>query len=142
VITWVDDQCRDWGAHKRYLACGVNGYPAINTIGRLITEGFGAGQMGLGSFTARIPIRDDPANYAIVSVALQRMAATHEMEWPHRIVYAHYFYLGKAKQKAPDLGLKLRQYWQHLHAAHAFIAACEVNVPRGEDSCAQEFACA
>lgn len=137
MIAWVDSHCRDWGAHKRWLEYGEHGWPPLTIIGRIMTEGAGAGQ---GSYRARIPIKDDPPNYTSVNIALQRMALTKGMYVPARVVEAHYVFGGKAKEKAPKLALSVRQYWQLLHAAHAFIAACDV--PRDEEVCAQNRACA
>jgi hypothetical protein len=141
MIAWVDEQCRAWGAHKRWLVTGShNGYPPIAVIGRLIIEGPGAGER---MFTQRIPIKDDPLAYTLVSVALAKMAETHEMEAPYAVVWAHYFFAGHAKNKAPRMDLALRSYWQHLHAAHAFISACEPgDVSRELKSCARNIACA
>lgn len=141
MIPWVDEECRAWGAHKRWLVYGTHdGYPSLSMLGKLIKEGPGACS---GSFATRVPIKDDPLAYTLVSVALARMAETHEMEEPYAVVWAHYFFAGKAKAKAPDMGIALRSYWQHLHAAHAFIAACEVgDVSREIKSCARNLACA
>lgn len=141
MISWVDEQCRAWGAHKRWIVNGShNGWPPKAVLGRLIEEGPGAGER---IFVARIPIHDDPLPYTLVSVALMRMAETHEMEDPYAVIWAHYFFGGHAKTKAPQLGLPLRTYWQHLHAGHAFISATELgDVSRELKSCARNLACA
>lgn len=120
MIAWVDDYCRTWGAHKRWvLSAPDQGWPERSVLGRLIEEGPGAGHE---SFTSRSPVRDPPEPYTLVSVALQRMAATHEMGKPIEVIHAHYLLPERAKQKAPKLGLTVRQYWNLLHAGHAFIA--------------------
>lgn len=130
MISWVDEECRTWGAHKRWLISGdSDGWPERSILGRLIAEGPGAGHE---SFTSRVPMKDPPVAYAAVSHALQLMALTHELEKPIQIVHAHYVDYGRAKQKAPLLGISLKQYWNMLHTAHAFIAGC--NVPR-ETAC-------
>ena len=69
-----------------------------------------------------------------VNLALQRMAMTHELEQPILIMREHYIEPGRAKQKAPKLGVSMKQYWLLLHTAHAFIAGCQV--PR-ETACTQ-----
>jgi hypothetical protein len=129
MIAWVDEQCRSWGAHKRWLVYGEHGWPPRSILGKLIEEGPGAGE---SVFVARVPIHDDPPAYTAVNVALQKMAETHEMYTPWIVVHAHYVVGGKAKTKAPDIGVSLPQYWRLLHAAHAFISACDV--PRESDS--------
>jgi hypothetical protein len=141
MITWVDEQCRAWGAHKRWLVYGAhNGWPPRTTLGRMIEEGPGAGEQ---MFKPRLIVHDDPLAYTLVSVALARMAETHEMEEPYAVIWAHYFFPGRAKSKAPTMGLAMRAYWNHLHAAHAFISACEPgDVSRELKSCAQNLACA
>lgn len=138
MITWVDDQCRTWGAHKRWIVYGShNGYPPKSLLGKLIEEGPGAGER---LFVPRVLVSDDPLAYTLVSVALFKMAETHEMEAPYAVVWAHYFFASKAKEKAPKLGMPLRTYWQHLHAAHAFISATEVgDVSRELKSCARNI---
>jgi hypothetical protein len=137
MITWVDEECRSWGAHKRWLIWGKEGWPERSILGRLIAEGPGAGHETFGS---RVPVKDPPVAYASISHALQLMALTHELEKPIQIVHAHYVDYGMAKQKAPKLGVSLKQYWNMLHAAHAFIAGC--NVPRETDSCTRSRHCA
>lgn len=141
MIPWVDEQCRAWGSHKRWLVYGThNGYPPLTLLGKLIREGAGACSR---TFAPKVLVSDDPLAYTLVSVALMKMAETHEMEEPYAVVWAHYFFAGRAKRKAPDMGLALRSYWQHLHAAHAFISACEVgDVSRELKSCARNLACA
>lgn len=129
MIAWVDDHCRTWGAHKRWLTFGQHGWPERSLLGKLVAEGPGAGE---GSFVARIPIKDAPPNYTAINLALRKMADTHEMEKPWLVIHAHYVFAGHAKSKAPILQISLPQYWQQLHAAHAFISACDV--PRGTDS--------
>lgn len=120
MISWVDEACRSWGAHKRWvLSAPDQGWPERSILGRLIDEGPGAGHCEAGS---RVPIKDAPEPYVLVSVALQRMAATHEMGKPIEVIHAHYLLPERAKQKAPRLGLTVRQYWNLLHAGHAFIA--------------------
>jgi hypothetical protein len=137
MIPWVDDYCRDWAAHKRWLEYGEHGWPPMSMLGKLMEEGAGAGH---GTFGSRILAKEDPPHYSTVNLALQRMQATRGMYTPWQVVHAHYVFGGKAKQKAPKLSLSLRQYWQQLHAAHAFISAC--NVPRVDESCARISACA
>jgi hypothetical protein len=141
MIAWVDNNCRQWGAHKRWLVYGThNGYPPLSILGRLIIEGPGAGEH---MFRPRVLVSDDPLAYTLVSVSLAKMADTHEMEEPYACVWAHYFFAGRAKNKAPAMEMPLRSYWQHLHAAHAFISACEVgDVSRELKSCARNLACA
>ena len=119
MIPWVDDYCRAWGAHYKWVQTGDQGWQPRSTLGRLIEEGPGAGHSEFGS---RVPIKDPPEPYTLVSVALQRMAATHEMGKPIEVIHAHYTQRGVAKQKAPLLGVSVKQYWNLLHAAHAFIA--------------------
>lgn len=141
MIDSVDTQCKTWGRHKRWLVYGThNGYPPLSILGRLIQEGPGAGE---GTFKPRIFVSDDPLEYTLVSVALAKMAATHVMAEPYAVVWAHYFFGGKAKAKAPQMGLALRTYFQHLQSAHAFIIACEPgDVSREIESCARNLACA
>jgi hypothetical protein len=142
MIAWVDEQCRSWGAHKRWLEYGQSGYPPLSILGKLIEEGPGAGS---GTFSGTVPVRDDPPSYRAVTLAMRKMADTHEMGTPWAVTHAHYFFAGFAKSKAPKLGLTLRQYWQHLHAAHAFISACDFphfdredrDVPRSTEACAR-----
>jgi hypothetical protein len=124
MIAWVDEACRSWGSHYRWILKGEDGWPERSILGRLIDEGPGAGHVALGS---RVPIKDPPEAYALVSVALQRMAATHELGKPIEVIHAHYLKPGYAKQKAPSLGVSVKQYWNLLHTAHAFIAG---SVPR------------
>lgn len=136
MIAWVDDQCRAWSAHYRWILTGEDGWPERSMLGKLIDEGYGAGQ---GAFTARVPIKDPPEKYTNVSIALQRMKDLH-MDKPVQIVYLHYLVRGKARNKAPDLGVSVPQYWNILNTAHAFIAG-SIDVPRGalsrlEISCA------
>jgi hypothetical protein len=78
------------------------------------------------------PIKDPPEAYTLVSVALQRMAETHSLEKPIQVLQAHYVLNGKAKEKAPWIGVSLPQYWNHLHTAHAFIAGAGCWVPKRE----------
>lgn len=131
MIDWVDQKCRDWGAHKRWLIHGKDGWPERSTIGRLMDEGPGAGHETFGS---QVPIKDPPVAYTLVSIALQRMALTRGMERPIKVVHAHYADYGHAKIKASQLGVSLKQYWNLLHAAHAFISA--IDDPR-EPVCTQ-----
>ncbi len=141
MINWVDDQCRAWGAHKRWLVYGDhNGYPPLSLLGRLILEGPGAGER---NFRSRELVYDAPEAYVLVQCALSKMAATHQMAAPYAVVWAHYFFAGRAKSKAPMMDMPLRTYWQHIHAAHAFIIACEPgDVSRELESCARNLACA
>jgi hypothetical protein len=141
MIAWVDDQCLAWGRHKRWIVYGShNGYPPLSILGRLIIEGPGAGER---LFTPKVLVSDDPLPYTLVSVALNKMAETHEMEEPYAVIWAHYFFAGYAKKKAPDMGMALRTYFQHLQSAHAFIAATEVgDVSRELKACARTLACA
>src|SRR3954468_4725863 len=141
MITWVDENCRAWGAHKRWLVYGThNGWPPLSILGRLIVEGPGAGEQ---MFKPRVLVSDDPLAYTLVSVALQKMAETHEMEEPYAVVWAHYFFAGHAKTKAPKMNLPLRRYWDLLQSAHAFISGTEVgDVSRELKSCARNIACA
>jgi hypothetical protein len=130
MIAWVDEACRSWGAHKRWvLSAPDQGWPERSILGRLIDEGPGAGHETFGS---RVPVRDPPEPYVLVSVALQRMAATHELGMPIQVIEAHYLWDGRAKQKAPKLGVSVKQYWNMLHTAHAFIAG--MAVPRETDA--------
>lgn len=121
MIAWVDEQCRAWGAHKRWVVSAPNqGWPERSVVGRLMDEGPGAGHESFGS---RVPIKDPPEPYLLVSVALQRMAATHEMGKAIDVIHAHYLIPSeRAKQKAPKLGMSVKQYWNLLHVAHAYIA--------------------
>lgn len=135
MIAWVDEQCRSWGAHKRWLMFGSHGWPERSLLGKLVAEGPGAGQ---GSFVARIPIKDSPPSYTAINLALVKMADTHEMEKPWLVINAHYLFGGHAKAKAPILQMSVPQYWTQLHAAHAFISACDV--PRETDSSIQKTA--
>lgn len=141
MIGSVDNQCQTWGRHKRWLVNGAhNGWPPLSLLGRLIIEGPGAGER---MFKPKVLISDDPLDYTLVSVALQKMADTHEMEAPYAVVWAHYFFAGYAKQKAPMMQLELRRYWDHLHAAHCFIIACEPgDVSRELKACARTLAIA
>lgn len=134
MIIWVDEECRSWGAHKRWMRHAQDGWPERSILGRLIEEGPGAGHT---AFTSRVPVTDPPEAYTAVNLALQLMALTHELEKPIQVIHAHYVDYGKAKQKAPSLGVSLKQYWNLLHTAHAFIAGC--NVPR-ESSCTRNIA--
>lgn len=137
MIGWVDEQCRAWGAHKRYLTYGQHGWPERSVLGKLIAEGPGAGE---GTFVPRIPIKDAPVNYTAINLALRKMADTHEMEMPWIVVHAHYVFGGKASSKAPILKISVPQYWRQLHAAHAFIVACDV--PRETKPYTHDLACA
>lgn len=147
MIPWVDDQCRAWGAHKRWLLTGDDdGWPERSPLGKLIEEGPGAGH---GSTIARMPIKDPPVAYRFVTIALTRMAATHELERPIEVVGMHYLLRGKARGKAEELGISTKQYWTLLHTAHAFMAgyaslldAMEgcADVPRGEVCTLERFA--
>lgn len=119
MIPWVDEQCRAWGAHRRWMLVAQDGWPEKSILGRLIEEGPGAGHESHGS---RMPYREPPEAYTLVSVALQRMAATHELGKSVDVLKAHYLLDGKAKQKAPWLGLSTAQYWAMLHSGHAAIA--------------------
>jgi hypothetical protein len=141
MISSVDEQCRAWGRHKRWLTNGShNGWPPLSLLGRLIIEGPGAGER---IFKPKVLISDDPLDYTLVAVALQKMADTHEMEAPLSVVWAHYYFAGVAKNKAPMMNLPLRTYWSHLHSAHSFIIACEPgDVSRELRSCARNIACA
>lgn len=129
MIAWVDEVCRDWGAHKRWIMHGTGGWPEKSILGRLIEEGPGAGHETFGS---RVPIKDPPEAYVLVSVALQRMAATHELGKPIEVIHAHYTKNGKASSKAPELGVSVKQYWNLLHTAHAFIAG--MATPKEEEA--------
>jgi hypothetical protein len=120
MIQWVDEVCRTWGAHKRWLITGEQGWPERSILGRLIEEGPGAGHE---SFGGHCPIKDAPEGYTLVSVALQRMAATQGLEKPLKVIRAHYVLKGVAKEKAPWLGLSVRQYWNLLNNGQAYIAA-------------------
>lgn len=124
MIDWVDQKCRDWGAHKRWLIHGKEGWPERSILGRLIEEGPGAGHETFGS---QCPIKDPPEEYTLVSVALQRMALAQGMEKPIQVMHVHYVAYGKAKEKAPKVGVSVKQYWNLLHAAHAFISAIDVS---------------
>lgn len=119
MIAWVDEVCRTWGAHKKWIMYGVDGWPEKSILGRLIEEGPGAGHEDMRS---RVPIKDPPDGYVLVSVALQRMAATHELGKAIEVINAHYTKNGKAITKAPELGVSVKQYWNLLHTGHAFIA--------------------
>jgi hypothetical protein len=135
MITWVDAACRQWGSHKRWMITGEQGWPERSILGRLIDEGPGAGHESAGT---HCPIKDPPEAYTLVSVALQRMAATQELDKPLQVVRAHYVLRGNAKQKAPWLGMSVRQYWNYLNNAQSFIAAFAPTsgdiVPRGTES--------
>ena len=137
MITWVDEECRAWGAHKRWLQYAQQGWAPRSPLGRLIDEGPGAGHE---SVLSRVPIKDPPPAYLAINVALQKMALTHELEQPILIVHAHYTDLARVKQKAPKLGVSVKQYWLLLHTAHAFIAGCQV--PRETEVCTQNRHCA
>jgi hypothetical protein len=119
MIAWVDEVCRTWGAHKKWIMHGKDGWPERSILGRLIEEGPGAGHE---SFSSTVPIKDAPEGYVLVSVALQRMAATHELGKAIEVINAHYVKNGKAVTKAPDIGVSVKQYWNLLHTGHAFIA--------------------
>lgn len=124
MIAWVDDQCRAWGRHRRWILLAKDtGWPERSILGRLIEEGPGAGH---GEYRSRLPYKEPPEAYTLVSVALQRMAATHELAVPFDVINLHYVLDGKAKEKAPILGVSVKQYWSLLHTAHAFIAGFEV----------------
>lgn len=137
MIQWVDTQCRSWGAHKLWLMYGNHGWAPLSLLGKLIKEGPGAGH---GSFMQRIPIKDAPEPYTIVNLALTKMADTHEMERPWLVIHAHYLINGKAKQKAPELGMSVATYWSELQSGHAFISACDV--PREAELSRQNLATA
>lgn len=145
MIAWVDEECRAWAAHKRWLEFGMHGWPERSLLGKLVEEGPGAGQ---GSFVPRVPIKDAPPSYTVVTLALRKMADTHEMEKPWLVLHAHYVFAGKAKTKAPILRISVPQYWQQLHAAHAFISACDLgrdatrDVPHGTELSRQNTAVA
>ena len=130
MITWVDAACRSWGAHQRWIITGEQGWPEQSILGRLIEEGPGAGHETFGS---RCPIKDPPEAYRLVSVALQRMAETHELGKPLQVIKAHYVLKGNAKQKAPWVGVSLKQYWNLLNMGQAYIAAF-APVPRETDA--------
>jgi hypothetical protein len=132
MIAWVDDQCRAWGRHKRWVQFGTDGWPERSVLGRLIVEGPGAGD---SAFVARVPIKDPPPAYTAINLALRKMADTHVMEKAWLVTHAHYMFEGRAKTKAPLLKMSLPQYWQQLHAAHAFIVACDV--PHGTSESAE-----
>ena len=127
--------------HKRWLVYGThNGWPPLSLLGRLIVEGPGAGER---TFKPKILISDDPLDYTLVSAALAKMAETHQMEAPYAVIWAHYFFGGRAKAKAPKMEMAIRTYFQHLQSAHAFIIACEPgDVSREINSCARNLACA
>jgi len=141
MITWVDEQCRAWGAHKRWLTWGMHGWPERSLLGKLVEEGPGAGSC---SFVARVPIKDAPPNYTAINLALRKMADTHELEKPWLVIHAHYVFGGKASAKAPILRISVPQYWQQLHTAHAFISACDMprDVPRDAEVSRQHLASA
>jgi hypothetical protein len=136
MIPWVDEQCRIWGAHRRWMELGEDGWPERSLLGKLIAEGAGAGHVG---FSSRVPIKDPPPAYTAITLALRSMADTHVMELPRQVVFVHYLFRGKAKGKSLDLGISLPHYWRQLHAAHAFIVGHYV--PR-EASYTRELACA
>jgi hypothetical protein len=127
MIPWVDEQCTAWGNHRRWMLHGVDGWPERSILGRLMEEGPGAGHE---SVLSHCPIKDPPESYTLVSVALQKMAETHELEKPIQVLQAHYVLNGRAKEKAPWVGVSLKQYWNLLHTAHAFIAGAGCWVPR------------
>jgi hypothetical protein len=87
MISWVDDQCRAWSAHKLWLMYGEQGWAPLSILGRLMVEGPGAGHT---LFANRILVYDAPEAYQAVTCALQRMANTHCMEKPWNVVHAHY----------------------------------------------------
>ena len=134
MIIWVDEQCHAWARHKNWLEKADIGFQPLSLLGKLIAEGYGAGQ---GGRSGRVPVPEDPPSYVAITLALRKMADTHEMCMPHRVVHAHYLYGGRAKVKAPILGISLPTYWQQLHAAHAFISACDV--PREAESSRRNF---
>jgi hypothetical protein len=121
MINWVDEQCRDWGSHWRWLKFGSHGWPPRSVLGKLIDEGAGAGQ---GTFRPVPPIKDSPPAYTAVNHALLKMAATHEMGAEVTVIHIHYLFGGKARGKAADLGISVEKYWQLVQSGHAFIAAC------------------
>jgi hypothetical protein len=124
MIGWVHEDCRAWARHKNWLETDENiGHKPLSMLGKLIREGYGAGQ---GNPSDRAPLPPDPPSYTLVNLAMRKMADTHEMEMPYRVVELHYLYSGRAKVKAPILKISVQQYWNQLHAAHAFIAACAV----------------
>ncbi len=141
MIESVHVQCQAWGRHKRWLVYGThNGWPPLSLLGRLILEGPGAGER---TFKPKVLVSDDPLDYTLVSAALAKMAETHAMEEPYAVIWAHYFFAGYAKQKAPMMDMALRTYFQHLQSAHAFIIACEPgDVSRELKACARSLACA
>ncbi len=137
MIAWVDHECKGWGAHKLWLMYGEHGWCPISVLGRLMVEGPGAGH---AVFSNRVLVDDAPECYQVITCALQKMANTHCMDKSWNVIHAHYLVKGKAKMKAPQLGMSVPQYWNMLHAAHAFIAACDV--PRGAELSRQSLACA
>lgn len=142
MIAWVDEQCRAWGAHKRWLTYGqASGWPSRSLLGKLIEQGPGAGHI---AFSSSIPhgVHDAPESFVLIERSLERMQRDEVMVCPSRVVWAHYFFGGRVKQKCRDMDLPVRTYWQHLHAAHAFIVACRPDVPRLSDLCAQNLQCA
>lgn len=126
MIDAIDTACRTWASQKRRMMLGNDGWPPRSMLGKLIEEGPGAHQAGPG-FTHY------PEGFSgeglEVSRALRRMAETQQMEKPWVVVHAHYLYPGRAKSKAPLIGVSVPTYWSQLHAAHAFIAAL-LSVPR------------
>jgi hypothetical protein len=140
MIAWVDEECRKWAAHYRYLQARKDaGWNPRSLLGKLIEEGPGAFGRVSGAFFLVCPVRDDPPAYTAVSVALRKMANTHEMWQPCLIIHAHYLVWGKAKAKAPILGMSVATYWNQIDAAHAFISAC---VPRETEVSRQHLASA
>lgn len=139
MISWVDNDCRAWSAHYRWQMLGDDGWPERSILGRLIDEGPGAGHAPFGT---RVLVKDPPDEYRFINLALQHMALTREMEKPRYAIHLHYLIRGRAKTKAPLMEVSVKQYWNLLHAGHAFIAACApVDVPRGA-LCTQKLACA
>ncbi len=141
MIAWVDNQCRAWSAHYRWVMTGEDGWPERSILGRLIEEGPGAGHTGYGS---HVPIKDPPEAYTLVTLALRHMADTHEMVLARDAIHWHYLARGKASAKAPALGVSVKQYWNLIHTAHAYIAGIDAryngeNVPR-EALCTQSAA--
>lgn len=131
MIPWVDEHCRSWAKHKRWLMFGSHGWPAQSVLAKLIREGAGAGH---STFRARVPVKDSPPAYRLVNAALVKMAETHAMEHAHAVVHWHYLGNGRAAAKAPEIGISLAKYWQELHAAHAFIAGCDLSANQPSES--------
>lgn len=132
MIPSIDQECQAWGRHKLWLMYGNHGWAPLSLLGKLIAEGYGAGQGCLkGSFIPKVVMKS-PELYERINLALVKMTETHEMFSPWVVMHAHYLVHGKAKQKAPMLKLSVSQYWNELQVAHSFIAGCapSSNVPR------------